>query len=710
MKQILQTLILTLFCQIAISPQSYKLIWSDEFDGSSLDQSKWSFELGNNNGWGNNELEYYTNRIQNCNVQNGFLTITAQKESYNGYNYTSARIKTQGKFSVKYGKIEAKIKLPFGQGIWPAFWMLGDNITQAGWPLCGEIDIMELIGGSSSGRDNTVHGSAHWRGGDYTKTYTLSSGIFADNWHVFDITWNQKQIIWHVDGIAYSTLDITSSSLSAFQNSFFIIFNLAVGGNWPGNPDNTTTFPQTMQIDYVRVYQDTSSMPSVSIVSPQNNSSFPANSMITISTNASIQNGNISKVEFYQGAFKIGETYVMPYQMTWNNVAAGKYNISSIAYANNGSNATSNIITVNVGSNAVTSPYGGTPSAVPGTIEAENFDLGGQGNAYNDTDSTNNGGLYRPTEGVDIEACSDSGGGYDVGWIADNEWMIYTISIKDSGTYQIGTRVSSTSNGGSMHFEIDGNDVTGKINVPNTGGWQTWTTVLSKDIFLSAGLHQLKFCINSSGFNVNKFEIYPPNAKPSINLIYPVGGENFSPDSIVEVKWNEQLVGFVNIGFSTNGGKYWSPVQSGVEARFGVYRWKVPQTSSVNCKLIVMSTTNSTVLDTTCAPFSVGIVNSVENKQSIPKSYSIEQNYPNPFNPTTVIDYQVLNSELVTIKVYDLLGKEIKTLVNEEKKSGIYSAVWNGKDNIGNEVPSGIYFYVIRAGNFEQVKKMVLLR
>ena len=254
MKIFSQFFIFILLLTSSLFPQGYKLIWSDEFVGTALDQKSWTFETGNHNGWGNGESEYYTNRVQNCAVQNGILTINAVKESYSGYNYTSARIKTQGNVSVKYGKIEAKIKLPFGQGIWPAFWMLGDNINVLGWPKCGEIDIMEMIGGQ--GRNKTVYGSAHW-GGDYSNSFSLSSGIFADNFHIFDITWDQTKIVWHVDGITYNTLNISPSGLSAFQNSFFIILNLAVGGNWPGYPDNSTVFPQTMQLDYVRVYQDT---------------------------------------------------------------------------------------------------------------------------------------------------------------------------------------------------------------------------------------------------------------------------------------------------------------------------------------------------------------------------------------------------------------------------------------------------------------------
>jgi beta-glucanase (GH16 family) len=706
MKIFSQVLLFLLIISSSTFSQSYKLIWSDEFNGASLDQSVWTFETGNNNGWGNSELEYYTNRTENCTIQNGILTVTAAKESYSGYNYTSARIKTQGKFSVKYGKIEARIKLPYGQGIWPAFWMLGDNINQVSWPSCGEIDIMELIGGQ--GRDNTIHGSAHW-GGDYTNSYSLSSGIFADDFHVFDITWNQKTIVWHVDGISYSTLDITPAALAAFQKSFFIIFNLAVGGNWPGNPDNTTLFPQTMQVDYVRVYQDTASLPVVSIVSPPDNTAFPPNSNITLIANASIANGNITKVDFFQDALKIGETFVSPYQMTWNNVLAGNYRIMATAFANTGNNSTSSIININVGGSVLTSPYGGTPARVPGTIEAENFDLGGQNNAYYDSDTQNNGGQYRPAEGVDIEACTDIGGGYDIGWTVNNEWSLYTISVKDSGTYQIGARVSSNSTNGSMHFEIDGNDVTGLMSVLNTGGWQTWASVLSKNFTLTSGIHQFKFFVNSAGFNINKFDIYSPLTKPTINFNYPAGGEQFSPDSIVEVKWNSLQIGTVNIGFSTNGGTFWSSVQNGADAEFGVYRWKVPHIISVSCKLIIMDPDNTSLFDTTKA-FSIGVINSIDKNTETPKTFSLSQNYPNPFNPSTLIHYQVPGSALVNIRVYNLLGKAITTLVNETKTPGKYNAIWNGKDIYGNDAPSGIYFYAIHAGNFAQVKKMVLLR
>jgi beta-glucanase (GH16 family) len=236
--------------------QNYQLVWSDEFSDATINTSNWTHETGGT-GWGNNELEFYTSRSVNSYIQNGSLVIEAKKENYGGKNYTSARMITKGKRYFTYGKIEARIKLPYGKGIWPAFWTLGENISTVGWPACGEIDIVELIGGGTN--DKKVYGTAHWESNghaQYGGSYTLSSGIFADNYHVFSITWTSTKIDWFVDGIKYVTIDITPAGLQAFHKNNFIILNLAVGGNWPGNPDSTTVFPQKMYVDYVRVYQD----------------------------------------------------------------------------------------------------------------------------------------------------------------------------------------------------------------------------------------------------------------------------------------------------------------------------------------------------------------------------------------------------------------------------------------------------------------------
>jgi len=243
----------------------WTLVWSDEFDasnGSAPSSSNWVLETGGE-GWGNNELETYTNRTDNASIQDGNLVITAKKEPFTGTDgiareYTSARMKTQGKVSWKYGKMEARIKIPYGQGIWPAFWMLGDDITSVGWPGSGEIDIMENIGKEPSTVHGTIHGPGYSGGNAIGKAYSLSSGTFADDYHVYAIEWEPNVIRWYVDGTLYSTLtptNLPSGSRWVYDHNFFIILNLAVGGNWPGNPDGTTVFPQQMLVDYVRVYQ-----------------------------------------------------------------------------------------------------------------------------------------------------------------------------------------------------------------------------------------------------------------------------------------------------------------------------------------------------------------------------------------------------------------------------------------------------------------------
>ena len=233
----------------------YSLVWNDEFNGNSL-SSDWVYEIGNGTwGWGNNELQYY--RQDNVNVDNGILTITAKSELFGGYGYTSSRIKTQGNRSFKYGRVDIRAALPRGKGLWPALWMVGDNITSVGWPACGEIDIMELVGGAGL-NDRTVHGTLHWdQNGhaNYGGSNSLPSGTFGDEWHVFSIEWNETQIKFFRDGSQYHVMNITGPELTEFHENFFFIFNVAVGGNWPGSPDTSTEFPQRMYVDYIRVYQ-----------------------------------------------------------------------------------------------------------------------------------------------------------------------------------------------------------------------------------------------------------------------------------------------------------------------------------------------------------------------------------------------------------------------------------------------------------------------
>lgn len=241
------------------SPSSYEgmtLVWEDEFEGNSLNTAYWTHETGTGqNGWGNNELQFY--RSQNTSVQDGYLVITAKKENFSGSEYTSSRIITKDKKEVRYGRIDIRAVMPQGQGMWPALWMLGANFSEVGWPACGEIDIMEMVGGK--GRENTVHGTVHWlatgQRAEYGGLYRTTSGTLADKFHVYSIIWDAGSIRWLIDNKQYHVIDTTPGELDEFRRQFFFIFNVAVGGNWPGAPDATTTFPQHMIVDYVRVFQ-----------------------------------------------------------------------------------------------------------------------------------------------------------------------------------------------------------------------------------------------------------------------------------------------------------------------------------------------------------------------------------------------------------------------------------------------------------------------
>jgi beta-glucanase (GH16 family) len=262
----------------------FNLVMADEFDiDGTPNPTKWSFDIGRgplNDGWGNNELQFY--KSENAVVQNGYLIITAQSESFGGVNYTSARLKSRNKFEQKYGRFEARIKLPQGKGMFPAFWLLGENYCEAAakdvnnnvfcdsslpnyeagnvlWPQCGEIDIMEYLGNKPTEVFGTIHGPGFSGGNSISKKYSLTNDRFDNGFHIFGIEWTEHHINWYVDNVLYN--QITREKVEekggqwVFDNSFFMLLNLAVGGNLPGSPDTNTTYPQRMIVDYVRVYQ-----------------------------------------------------------------------------------------------------------------------------------------------------------------------------------------------------------------------------------------------------------------------------------------------------------------------------------------------------------------------------------------------------------------------------------------------------------------------
>ncbi|HEY8400978.1 MAG TPA: carbohydrate-binding protein, partial [Cytophagaceae bacterium] len=436
------------------------LIFYDEFDGTTLDESKWNYDIGNGCpnlcGWGNNEKQYYTNSTDNVSLSSGYLNITARHSPNHwgsGSDFTSGKIHTKGKFDRLYGRFEARMKMPTGLGIWPAFWMLPTDNEYGGWPTSGEIDIMEYRGDHTNQTDATLHYGAGWPNNlwDGTK-YTLPSGSFNNEFHVFAVEWEPGVIRWYVDNVLIKTETQNPNSLNPASNHlvnwpwdkrFYIILNLAIGGWFTGNPDtwqivNGTTWPQTLQVDYVRVYD----------MSPTTN-----------------------------------ET-----------------------------------------------PYKGIVREIPGKIEAEDYNEGCNTIAYYDTDNNNQGNSYR-TDGVDIEECTDAGGGYNVGWTAPGEWLNYNVNVSTTGKYTLQLRVASEVSGKSMHVEIDDVNITGTINIPNTGGWQTWQTVTINNINLTSGNKKMKVVFDTDGTNLNYLNFIAEAVNPTItfnNITKTYGDEPFN--------------------------------------------------------------------------------------------------------------------------------------------------------------------------------------
>jgi beta-glucanase (GH16 family) len=238
-----------------VVPEGWTLVWHDEFDGDTIDEANWTYDLGAG-GWGNGEAQYYTDRPENARLEDGLLVIEARQERYEEAYYTSARLKTQGLQEFQYGRIEARLKVPAGKGLWPAFWMLGSNFETVGWPDCGEIDIMEYIGREPDLILGTIHGPGYsgalglskWNRRDYP---------IADDFHTYAVEWDENQITWFYDGVeygAYTRSDVGERDWP-FDQPFFIILNLALGGQFPGPIGLDTVFPKQYLVDYVRVFQ-----------------------------------------------------------------------------------------------------------------------------------------------------------------------------------------------------------------------------------------------------------------------------------------------------------------------------------------------------------------------------------------------------------------------------------------------------------------------
>lgn len=448
--------------------QNWQLAWSDEFNGSI--GPDWVFEIGNgSNGWGNRELQYY--RRENATIENNALVITARREDVGGFRYTSARMKTQGVRNFRYGRIEARMRLPSHMGAWPAFWMLGANLPQVGWPASGEIDVMEHIN-----NEDRTYGTIHWQdnNGNYAQ-YGGNTAVSVTDWHVYAVEWDANAIRWYVDGIQFHEVNIQNgvNGTEEFQRDFFLLLNFAIGGNWPGFNVDESRLPSRMYVDYVRVYSNGGSQGGVATVYRDCPFSGPAVALMEGSYNLArlqslgIPNDSLSSVRVTPG-----------YRVTffWDDNFAGpsltKTSDTSCLAGDNFNDKTSSLIVSRV------------PGAWSIELQAENF------SAQN---------------GVQVEPCTE--GGQNVGWIDPADWMVYNnINFPASGAYRVEYRVSSPS-GASLSLDLNaGNIPLGQVSIPATGGWQNWTTV-SHIVNVNAGAYNLGVYAPQGGWNINWIRI-----------------------------------------------------------------------------------------------------------------------------------------------------------------------------------------------------------
>lgn len=449
-----------LMAAAGLAHAQWQLVWSDEFNGSI--GPNWVFETGAG-GWGNNELQYY--RRENATIENNALVIIAKREDFGGMAYTSARMKTQGLKTFKFGRIEARMKLPAFLGAWPAFWMLGANLPQVGWPASGEIDVMEHVND-----EQKVYGTIHWQ--DNNGQYAQYGGNIATtvtDWHVYAVEWDANAIRWYVDGTKYHEANIANgvNGTDEFQKDFFLLLNFAVGGNWPGFNVNTAALPAKMYVDYVRVYAPAAG--GVATVYQDCNyagyaAALPEGSYTLAQLQArGVRDNDLSSLRVNAG-----------YQVQLFD--GDNFTGASVTRAGD----TGCLVDQGFNDRATSVIVSKAAPAWLRQIEAEAFSA---------------------QAGVQLEACSE--GGQNVGWIDTNDWMAYnSVTFPTSGSYRVDYRVASAA-GGTLSLDLNAGSIQlGQLGVPNTGGWQNWTTI-SHTVNINAGTYNVGVFAAQGGWNLN---------------------------------------------------------------------------------------------------------------------------------------------------------------------------------------------------------------
>jgi beta-glucanase (GH16 family) len=658
--------------------QNYQLAWHDEFDGTQVDLTKWEPQVGDGCptlcGWGNNELQYY--RSQNATVSGGLLTITAKRESYAGHSYTSARLRTRNRGDWTYGRIEMRAKMPIGQGIWPAFWMLPTDEVYGIWAASGEIDIVEYLGH----QPNQVFGTLHY-GGTYpqnqftSKADTLHTGTFNSGFHDFALEWEPCAMRWYVDGLLYATQTNWSSTggpyPAPFDQRFHLLLNLAVGGNLPGAPDASTVFPQQLVVDYVRVYQ--------------------------------LVDGSACTLTFD------GMDHANPFGYGWFSFGG------SVGGGGIGANTTD---VAPVGGCRASLQGGWGSGGVPGF-----FGGFGRKHPLDLTGYTHFTFWIHPDAGqqyrLEINLQDDDNGDDTIPSNpdgADDEFQFNCLvgpagphAVSGGGWQRVSIPLSSFVDDNSFHY--GGNGVFDPLPVSRGGNGRlvnvVWSVVSTSGANVSFRTDRWAFTRQTSSVagRIWSDDDRDGTADPAEGGLNGVGVSLYDV-SLGAVIASQATAGDGNYSFTALlGGPYQVRVAPATLPVGSVATYDPDGTASAD----------QFALDLACDTASPGQnFGYAPLATDAPPAFAgrdvLRQNVPNPFNPRTAIEFEIVTSGFAELAVYDVAGRWIQSLVRGPRPAGHYRIDWDGEDAAGRAVPSGVYYYTLRTAQGHWVRRMTLLR
>ena len=659
--------------------QAYELVWQDEFDGTALDLGKWEAQIGDGCpqlcGWGNNELEYY--RAENASVAGGFLTITANHESFGGRDYTSARLRTKNLGDWTYGRFEMRARMPVGQGLWPAFWMLPTDEVYGVWAASGEIDIMEYLGHDPDRVFGTLHYGGSWPDNVFSSnSFTLGPGNFNDDFHVFALEWDPCGMRWYVDGALYATQTVWSSDggpyPAPFDERFHLLLNLAVGGNLPGPPDGSTAFPQELVVDYVRVYQVPGVAPRACVLE------FDG-----------MEHANPFGNDWFSFGGNVGG----------GGIAANVVDLPPL----DGCNAS---LESGWGS-------GGTPGFFGGFGRTHPLDLSGlthftmwilpdAGQSYTleinlqDDDNGDNSIPISPN-GADDEFQFDllvspsgspvtSGGGWQrvsiplTDFFDDNSFHFGGNGIFDPVPTGVG------GNGQLVNVAVTVIGTSGSDATFRTDRWAftQQTSSLAGRVWDDANGNGVAEG-GEAGINAVTVELFDVALGEVIGTTVTTGDGDYSFDTLLDAAYE------VRVDAST--------LPAGVVASFD------PDGAGT-----ADAYARALGCDEQAASLDFGYADPTNTTPVAPAKTLLRQNVPNPFNPSTRITYELETDGFAELVVYDVVGRRVTTLVRGWKTAGAHRATWNGRDRHGAAVAAGLYQYVLRTSRGMWTRRMALVK